>query len=120
MFDVAVQKIDFSINGNSGSFLQTPFWGQFKSRHGWTLIRARASLGAAAHDFTILVRSFARGLFSMAYVPLFPSASFFAAAAGQDGEGAGVPSPDVFSALLSELAQAIKPFLPQNTISLTG
>lgn len=132
MFDVAVQKIDFSINGNSGSFLQTPFWGEFKSRHGWNLIRARASLGSGknslqgqeagrevAHDFTILVRSFARGLFSLAYVPLFPSARFFAAAdddSSQGQEGAGVPSPDVFSALLSELAQAIKPLLPQNTI----
>ena len=101
MFGVKVQKIDFSINGNQGSFLQTPFWGLFKSRHGWSLIRARAELFSKTFDFTVLVRSFAKGLFSLAYVPLFPNDEFFKAA------GLSV-DPEKFSLLLKELSGALK------------
>jgi hypothetical protein len=102
-----VQKLEFSPSGNEGSFLQTPFWGLFKSRHGWKLIRARASFGAEENrskakegaakenalkaqeaggfDFSILVRSFARGFFSLAYVPLFPSEKAFKFLQAQEG-----------------------------------
>ncbi len=129
MFGVTVQKLEFSPSGNDGSFLQTPFWGLFKSRHGWNLIRARASFGAEENrskakdgsakenalkaqeaggfDFSILVRSFARGFFSLAYVPLFPNEKAF---------GAAAPSPKVFCAALDQLAAALKPLLPANTI----
>lgn len=104
---VTVQKLEFSPSGNDGSFLQTPFWGLFKSRHGWKLIRARASFckeGAAKEnalkaqeaggfDFSIMVRSFARGFFSLAYVPLFPNAELLKAIGMNGGasakEGAG-------------------------------
>ncbi|MBP5448295.1 MAG: hypothetical protein J6X95_09475, partial [Treponema sp.] len=90
MSGVQIQKLDFSINGNEGSFLQTPFWGLFKSRHGWNLIRARASIGGTEStpkqfDFSVMVRSFARGFFSLAYVPMFPSADAFKALQAQDG-----------------------------------
>jgi len=126
---VTVQKLEFSPSGNEGSFLQTPFWGLFKSRHGWKLIRARASFGAEENrsqakdgaakenalkaqeaggfDFSILVRSFARGFFSLAYVPLFPSAQAF---------GEAAPIPEAFCALLDQLAAALKALLPANTI----
>ena len=121
MSSATVQKLEFSPSGNEGSFLQTPFWGLFKSRHGWKLIRARASFGdegaakenalkaqeAGGFDFSILVRSFARGFFSLAYVPLFPSAQAF---------GEAAPSPEAFCALLDQLAAALKPLLPANTI----
>ncbi len=109
MIGVKVQKIDFSINGNQGSFLQTPFWGLFKSRHGWSLIRARAELFSKTFDFTVLVRSFAKGFFSLAYVPLFPNEEFFKAA-GLSAD------PEKFSLLLKELSGALKAFLPKNAI----
>lgn len=152
-----VQKLEFSPSGNEGSFLQTPFWGLFKSRHGWKLIRARASFGdegaakenalkaqeAGGFDFSILVRSFARGFFSLAYVPLFPSEKAFkflqakeggvangSASANEGGETnssdgsnegglsgvAAAPSPKVFCAALDQLAAVLKALLPSNTI----
>ena len=121
MSGVQIQKLDFSINGNDGSFLQTPFWGLFKSRHGWNLIRARASFGAGAlgqkqFDFSILVRSFAKGFFSLAYVPLFPNAELLQAAGVLGTEAGANEGGKNFSLLLSELAQAAKALLPQNTI----
>ena len=151
MSGVQIQKLDFSINGNEGSFLQTPFWGLFKSRHGWKLIRARASFGdegaakenalkaqeTCGFDFSILVRSFARGIFSLAYVPLFPNAELLkavgmngdasakeggvandSASANEGGKAndAAAPSPKVFCAALDQLAAALKALLPANTI----
>lgn len=150
---VTVQKLEFSPSGNEGSFLQTPFWGLFKSRHGWKLIRARASFGAEENrskaqeaggfDFSILVRSFARGFFSLAYVPLFPNEKAFKFLQAKEGgvandssgsneggetnssdgsnEGglsgdAAAPSPKVFCAALDQLASALKALLPANTI----
>lgn len=133
MSGVTVQKLEFSPSGNEGSFLQTPFWGLFKSRHGWKLIRARASFckeGAAKEnalkaqeaggfDFSILVRSFARGFFSLAYVPLFPNEKAFRFLQAKDGgvaNDAAAPSPKVFCAALDQLAAALKALLPANTI----
>ncbi len=159
MSGVTVQKLEFSPSGNDGSFLQTPFWGLFKSRHGWKLIRARASFGAEENrsqakegaakenalkaqeaggfDFSILVRSFARGFFSLAYVPLFPNAELLKAVGMNGGAGskeggkandsasaneggkandAAAPSPKVFCAALDQLAAALKALLPANTI----
>ncbi len=114
MFGVTVQKLEFSPSGNDGSFLQTPFWGLFKSRHGWNLIRARAAFGEGElsqkqFDFSVMVRSFAKGFFSLAYVPMFPNAEAFKALQAQDGAA-------VFCALLDEIAAALKPLLPANTI----
>ena len=153
MSGVTVQKLEFSPSGNEGSFLQTPFWGLFKSRHGWKLIRARASFGAEENcsqakegaakenalkaqeaggfDFSILVRSFARGFFSLAYVPLFPNEKAFkflqakeggvandSASAKEGGKAndAAAPSPKVFCAALDQLAAALKALLPAHTI----
>jgi len=121
LFGVTVQKIDFSPSGNDGSFLQTPFWGFFKSRHGWNLIRARASFGSGElsqkqFDFSILVRSFAKGFFSLAYIPLFPNAELLQAAGVLETETGANEGGKKFSLLLSELAQAAKALLPQNTI----
>ncbi len=153
MSGVTVQKLEFSPSGNDGSFLQTPFWGLFKSRHGWKLIRARASFGeeenrpqakegaakenalkaqeAGGFDFSIMVRSFARGFFSLAYVPLFPNEKAFKFLQAKEGgvandsasakEGgvandAAAPSPKVFCSLLEEIAEALKALLPANTI----
>ncbi|MBR3543044.1 MAG: peptidoglycan bridge formation glycyltransferase FemA/FemB family protein [Treponema sp.] len=157
--------MEFSPSGNEGSFLQTPFWGLFKSRHGRKLIRARASFGAEENrsqakegaakenalkaqeaggfDFSILLRSFARGFFSLAYVPLFPNEKAFKFLQAKEGDGANdsagsnaggetnssagsnegglsgvtaAPSPEAFCALLDQLAAALKALLPANTI----
>lgn len=123
MSGVQIQKLDFSINGNDGSFLQTPFWGLFKSRHGWNLIRARASIGETEStpkqfDFSVMVRSFARGFFSLAYVPMFPSADAFKALQAQDGANGGDKNDaaEKLCSLLDEIAEALKPLLPANTI----
>ena len=129
MFGVTVQKIDFSPSGNDGSFLQTPFWGLFKSRHGWNLIRVRAVFGEGESstkqfDFSVMVRSFAKGFFSLSYVPMFPCAVLLAepSAVGSgpvDGASANDGGPSGaqrFCALLDELAAALKPLLPANTI----
>ncbi len=123
MSGVQIQKLDFSINGNDGSFLQTPFWGLFKSRHGWNLIRARATIGETEStpkqfDFSVMVRSFARGFFSLAYVPMFPSADAFKALQAQDGANCGDKNDaaEKLCSLLEEIAEALKPLLPANTI----
>ena len=35
MFTFEIKTIDSTKNINNGTFLQTPFWCEFKSRHGW-------------------------------------------------------------------------------------
>ena len=35
MFDIKIKEITESAHPNDGSFLQTPFWCEFKARHGW-------------------------------------------------------------------------------------
>ena len=35
MFTFEIKPIDSTKNINNGTFLQTPFWCEFKSRHGW-------------------------------------------------------------------------------------
>lgn len=71
---------------------------------------AEGELRQKQFDFSILVRSFAKGFFSLAYIPLFPNAELLSLAA------AGSQSPERFTILLEELAQAAKALLPQNTI----
>ena len=39
MFNIQIHKIEFSSHENDGTFLQTPFWCEFKARHGWTYRR---------------------------------------------------------------------------------
>ena len=39
MFDIKIKPIESSAHENDGTFLQTPFWCQFKARHGWTYRR---------------------------------------------------------------------------------
>ena len=96
MFDIKIKKIESSAHENDGTFLQTPFWCQFKARHGWTYRRfeveytlppLNAEEGCDNHkssaevsrtsttvksEVAVLNRSFAKGFFSIAYIPLFP------------------------------------------------
>ena len=98
MFDIKIKKIDISAHENNGTFLQTPFWCEFKARHGWTYHRfeveytlpplneknedcdkpqqssalAATESNTVRSELAVLNRSFAKGTFSIAYIPLFP------------------------------------------------
>ena len=39
MFDIKISLKENTSETNCGSFLQTPFWCEFKSRHGWNHLR---------------------------------------------------------------------------------
>ena len=95
MFDIKIKPIESSAHENDGTFLQTPFWCQFKARHGWTYRRfeveytlpplnsndegcdksssAVVSTGSTTvrSELAVLNRCFAKGAFSIAYIPLF-------------------------------------------------
>lgn len=92
MYDFTIKEITESERPNSGSFLQTPFWCQFKARHGWTYKRFTVEYILPQEQFmeeaceknqqkknlckkfelAVLNRSFAHGKFSIAYIPLMP------------------------------------------------
>ena len=118
MFDIKVSKIDSTIHNNDGSFLQTPFWCNFKSRHGWTYRRFSLEIvykegeepQTLTEEVSVLNRSFAGGKFSIAYVPLFPRLPF-------DREQVSAQDQTIeFSNLLHDIAFALKAELPSNTI----
>ena len=120
MFDIKAHKIDSTIHNNDGSFLQTPFWCNFKSRHGWTYSRFVLEIvykdgeepQSLTEEVSVLNRSFARGKFSIAYVPLFPRLPF-------DREQISALDQTIeFTNLLHDIAFALKPELPANTIAI--
>lgn len=153
MFDISVEKLENYSHTNEGSFLQTPFWGEFKASHGWTLSRyqikwvfteEREDYDESCHnpqnatsekphketEVNVLVRSFAKGALSLAYIPLYPNLPFKCTDPSKiekalDGEGESFldESPEnadtqsiEFANLLQEIAFALKPYLPKNTI----
>ncbi|MCQ2586003.1 MAG: peptidoglycan bridge formation glycyltransferase FemA/FemB family protein [Treponema sp.] len=154
MFDIKVKELDKSFGGESlPYFQQSVFWGEFKALHGWTLKRFEISwtfteeVSEEVHscsnkenqkintfskteNVSVMIRSFAKGFLSLAYVPLYPSLPFKCTDERKlddaiDGEGISVidESPVTaetqaieFAALLNETGLALKPFLPKNTI----
>ncbi len=160
MFDIKIKTIESSAHENDGTFLQTPFWCQFKARHGWTYRRFEVeytlpplneknedcnkpqpsstvfSTGSTTvhSELAVLNRSFAKGAFSIAYIPLFPklpykctSEELLDKAFDEEGDasvlaGLEIITPETqtieFVHLLSELAAALKPELPKNTIAI--
>ena len=165
MFDIKISKIENTSRTNEGSFLQTPFWCQFKAAHGWKYLRFEMSakvpvekgsrncesgscstkeheeghgehsenqiLEERNYEFAALVRSFAKGLFSLAYVPLFPSLLYKCTSEEKidsafDSEEQSVlidetlVTPETqsieFANFIAEIAGALKPYLPKNTI----
>ena len=209
MFNIKIHKIESSAHENDGTFLQTPFWCEFKARHGWTYRRFEieytlpplnadegcekskktlkhrerpseagqkqssglflASLqatelrrgkgdgilrqddGTPVHgdnfraELAVLNRSFAKGFFSIAYIPLFPKLPYECTpeevldkAFSDETENTVVEpvettvnsvlinqdiiTPETqaieFAHFLSELAIALKPELPKNTIAI--
>lgn len=156
MFDIDINKITESKTPNEGTFLQTPFWCEFKTSHGWqynrfdvnvrlskAYIESLKAEGCEKSTFTnedynksfelaVLNRSFLKGLFSIAYIPLMPELPFectseevINAAMADDGETVAVVNQEFvtpetqtieFAFLLSELSKALKPLLPKNTM----
>ena len=156
MFDININKITESKTPNEGTFLQTPFWCEFKTSHGWQYNRFDVNVklsksyidslkaeGCEKTTFTnedynksfelaVLNRSFLKGLFSIAYIPLMPELPFectseevINAAMADDGETVAVVNQEFvtpetqtieFAFLLSELSKALKPLLPKNTM----
>ncbi len=169
MFDIKIKKIDSSAHENDGTFLQTPFWCEFKARHGWTYRRFEieytlpplnaeegceksktapvvdALENTVKTEVAVLNRSFAKEMFSIAYIPLFPKLPYECTpeevldkAFSDDTEDEVVEpvetttnsvlinqeiiTPETqtieFAHFLSELAAALKPELPSNTIAI--
>ena len=175
MFNIKIHKIESSAHENDGTFLQTPFWCEFKARHGWTYRRfeieytlpplnaeegcekSKETLkqvqddGTPVHgdnvraELAVLNRSFAKGFFSIAYIPLFPKLPYECTpeevldkAFSDETENTVVEpvettvnsvlinqdiiTPETqaieFAHFLSELAIALKPELPKNTIAI--
>ncbi len=149
MFEIEIKEITESKQQNNGSFLQTPFWCEFKARHGWTYRRFYVNYTLPAEndgnnckksagpqdlhrefELAVLNRTFAKGLFSLAYIPLMPDLPFKCTPQeiiDQAFDGDSVISQELitpetqtieFAALLSELGKALKPFLPKNTIAI--
>jgi len=153
MFEINVKKIDETQKTNCGSFLQTPFWCEFKANHGWQYNRFELQIvypknevldNDCKHNPTenvieqktlevaVLSRSFAKGFFSIAYIPLFPSLpykcteqSLINNAFEQDGVGViteEIITPETqtieFAHYLQDIANALKPHLPKNTIAI--
>ena len=161
MFNIQIHKIETSSHENDGTFLQTPFWCEFKARHGWTYRRfeieytlpplnaeegcekskssvAERSLsgveGQRSTEVAVLNRSFAKGFFSIAYIPLFPKLPYECTpedlldkAFDDEGDTAALAGQEIitpetqtieFAHFLKELAAALKPELPTNTIAI--
>ena len=107
-------KIDpFGLDGTGcelfsrpASFLQTPFWAEFKASHGWRplyFIVNPEGLSGLTESFslTVLVRSLAR-VSAIAYVPLGPNVA--------------LADPAEQSKVLYALAHSLSAFLPKMTL----
>lgn len=156
MFDIEISQIGKSEHQNDGSFLQTPFWCEFKANHGWSYRRffinvkfSRQYLDEQKNkdchnqvfndekyqksfEMAVLNRSFLKGKFSIAYVPLMPSLLFectpeevVKSALENDDENQIVITDEFitpetqaieFAHFLTELSKSLKSFLPKNTI----
>ena len=164
MFDIKIHKIESSAHENDGTFLQTPFWCEFKARHGWTYRRfeieytlpplnaeegceksketlkpvqgdkASSQGDSVRTELAVLNRSFAKGFFSIAYIPLFPKLPYECTpeevlnkAFDDEGNTSALASQEIitpetqtieFAHFLRELAAVLKPELPSNTIAI--
>lgn len=156
MFNINIEELKKSSNTNSGYFQQTPFWSQFKSCHGWKYSRYRISwqflpisdnenkdchhanslekglskTDVSTNEVSVLLRSFAKNMFSIAYIPLFPSLPFKCTSeekinSALDSEGDSIIDETIvtpetqtieFANLINEIAKKLKDYLPKNTI----
>ena len=155
MFNLNVKEIFTTEHTNDGSFLQTPFWGSFKAAHGWKCRRFEITaelpeLNAEREceenkdsvnvrkikknwEASVLTRTFAKGFFTVAYIPLFPALPYDCTPdekinAALDGDGQfsvideSIVTPETqaieFTIFMKEIADSLKPLLPENTICI--
>lgn len=160
MFKIDINKIENTTHVNDGTFLQTPFWCEFKSRHGWQYNRFNVNVvfpkelqadineneqkcvnnNSKTDDFVkqfeiaVINRSFCKGKFSIAYIPLMPKLLFectpteiLEKAFDENGEQVSVIEEEIvtpetqtieFANFLSEFASELKKKLPKNTIAI--
>lgn len=156
MFDITINKINESKTPNEGTFLQTPFWCEFKGRHGWKYNRFDVKMNLSqkyiqenfeegceksksensnwskSFEISVLNRFFAKGFFSIAYIPLIPELPFECTSnqlinESLDSKEDVILTQEVvtaetqaieFAHMLKELADALKPYLPSNTIAI--
>ena len=158
MFDIKIHKIESSAHENNRTFLQTPFWCEFKARHGWSYRRFEVEYtlpplnsnedicdksketlkqvqgDSVRQELAVLNRRFAKGLFSIAYIPLFPKLLYkctpeelLKKAFDDEGDTSALAGQEIitpetqaieFAHFLSELSIALKPQLPSNTIAI--
>ena len=122
MFDIEIKEISETKLTNTGSFLQTPFWGEFKASHGWINKRYKLFINPVTEldhqlsytetEVQVLTRSFGKGFlrFSIAYIPLFPLLPFNDVDAFEQNIE--------FSNLLGDIGKALKKVLPENTLCI--
>jgi len=155
MYNLKIRKINNTNHTNDGSFLQTPFWCQFKSNHGWNYQRFEIVVNLPdlnserecddnhqkpvdsntekTMECSVLVRNFAHGLFSMAYIPLYPELLYKCTPeevinnALDSDDAVSVISETVitpetqaieYANFLADLSKALKTYLPKNCICI--
>ena len=116
LFVEFIKQAELSECSTSASFLQSDFWGDFKGKFGWEALAftvgwkfGSTNNGEAASPCTkpllVLCRSFAKGRFSLAYIPWGPE---LPAELNADNTKRG--------SALHELASALKQLLPASTV----
>lgn len=124
MFSVEIKEISETKYTNCGSFLQTPFWCEFKAEHGWKNKRyllkitpeesanLKYELSNSELEVSVLTRQFGKGAlrFTLAYIPLFPPLCFN----DVDAKEQTIE----FSNMLYDIAKALRSVLPKNTICI--
>lgn len=109
---VQLRKEDVLKNSCAQSFLQTPFWAEFKSMHGWThsyfTITAQIDSFSYEMSCSVLTRTFAR-FFSLCYIPLgleLPECCHFSY------------NSDHYLALLRSFCKELSRYCPPNTLCI--
>jgi lipid II:glycine glycyltransferase (peptidoglycan interpeptide bridge formation enzyme) len=91
----------------AGSFLQSGFWGSFKARFGWNARPFMLDWEGGPRPLLLIRRRLLSG-FSFAYVPWGPELPESFSGSGEEGQEARLRA-------LTELAAALRPFLPGDT-----
>jgi len=100
--NIQLEEASADLCDSSRAFLQSGFWGRFKSEFGWKARHFSLGLEGSSSSLLVLERRLARGL-SFAYVPHGPECD--SAEAGR-------------AELLSRLAASLRPFLPRGCLFL--
>ncbi len=102
-----LERTDRPAASGYDSFLQTPFWAEFKAAHGWEPLYFTCAelLPGVSFPLTVLVRRFSN-LAAIAYVPMGPPVRL----------PADQTTASIRAELLRSLTGALKAYLPANTL----